>query len=145
METTGVLRLPMVTQEIDQKLILLPLIYFLLRIGSCIFILYSSLCAQQSLQLPFQLAVLLVVRIHIHLSCKCKVILFTYYSQLFLEPLQGFVNGMVFVVFTRSIQKKLISSMSFARQDLDGHIDNFESTTSVNSDRPFITGSLKHN
>ncbi|KAL5460129.1 hypothetical protein EMCRGX_G033556 [Ephydatia muelleri] len=124
METTGVLRLPMVTQEIDQKLILLPLIYFLLRIGSCIFILYSSLCAQQSLQLPFQLTVLLV---------------------LFLEPLQGFVNGMVFVVFTRSIQKKLISSMSFARQDLDGHIDNFESTTSVNSDRPFITGSLKHN
>lgn len=74
-----------------------------------------------------------------------KISFSVYHSQLFLEPLQGFVNGMVFVVFTRSIQTKVRLSLSCVRQDLDGHIDNFESTTSVNSDRQFtITVSLKH-
>lgn len=60
METkSGVLRL---TQEVDQKLILLPLLYFVLRVGTCIlFVLFSSLCAKLH-ELPAQLFILLVVR-----------------------------------------------------------------------------------
>ena len=62
METTGVLRLPIVAHEMDQKLIFLPLLYFILRFGNSIFIVLFSVCASHLGGIAAQLAILLVVR-----------------------------------------------------------------------------------